>query len=731
MPPQTRTSSEPREEPYPDVRSHLRDELWRVWLRVQYQIQSQWELGALPRVADDAGIGIWAADDVAGIFRSALSDYSGRPPALPAQAQVIEGQAQGESGAQGLLTAFLRHTERVDQRVAATLAAGLQLPLCEIWRRFSMTRTQQAALTFALMAELDPKLLVAFRYLAHDPSCRSLDARLLAMLVYDTPESRVHLSRDLSPHSPLRFYRLLEIDELERVRESMLFRRIRPSSRLVQMLTGEYDDLDPELVEIAQLSGEPAAGLFPEALLRTATAALGSSDVLLVMQGQRGVGKKHFLQLAAARRGLRLLLIDCRQLARTSPEAGRPILRGLLREAILLQAVPVLDNVDDAMAQGNDRDELPGFVSVLCNEHHGPLALTFNRERLPRIDLRPMVHLELGTPSFPDRVQMWKTHAPALTEADAADLAARFATPGGVIVRATRAAKASRQPTEGPPDKPSLDLAVRNQLRDRILRLGRRLEAPFDFPDLIVESDVEEALKEITAAMSQRVVVRSAWGFHGAPGVSVLFSGAPGVGKTMSAKVLAKQLALELYEVDLSQIVSKWIGETEKNLSEVFDAAEPGHVVLLFNEADSLFGQRTSDVKSSNDRYANLETSYLLQRLERFSGLSILTTNLDKAIDPAFRRRFAYDVKFSFPTPEMRAELWQRAIPKQARVAKIDFRKLSERYQLSGGFIKVAIERSAFIAASRNEPISVDIINQTVERMYRERGKLAAIGPIE
>jgi SpoVK/Ycf46/Vps4 family AAA+-type ATPase len=199
----------------------------------------------------------------------------------------------------------------------------------------------------------------------------------------------------------------------------------------------------------------------------------------------------------------------------------------------------------------------------------------------------------------------------------------------------------------------------------------------------------------------------------------------------MSATVIARQLGLAIYEIDLSRVVSKWLGETEKNLGEVFDAAEPGHVVLLFNEADSLFGKRTSEVKSSNDRYANMETNYLLQRLERFGGLSILTTNLSGAVDPAFRRRFAYDVQFTFPDPEMRAELWRRVIPKTAEVDEIDYDALGERFELSGGFIKVAAERSAFQAATRGGMMSMDGLIETVNRMYRERGKLTAVGRLE
>jgi SpoVK/Ycf46/Vps4 family AAA+-type ATPase len=311
------------------------------------------------------------------------------------------------------------------------------------------------------------------------------------------------------------------------------------------------------------------------------------------------------------------------------------------------------------------------------------------------------------------------------------ELAERFATPGGTIAFAARAALGSRAPGDGPPTVHDLDISVRNQLHDRILRLGRKLPTPYAPEDLIVDDDVADALEEIIACVRTRRQVRERWGFRGAQGVSVLFSGDPGVGKTMSATVMARQLDLAIYEVDLSRVVSKWIGETEKNLAEVFDAAEPGHVVLLFNEADSLFGKRTSDVKSSNDRYANLETNYLLQRLERFNGLTILTTNLTGAIDQAFKRRFTYDVYFTFPSPDMRAELWRRTLPERARGADIDFAELAEKFELTGGFIKVACERAAYVAGANNTEIDSALLSATVERMYRERGKLSTVGPLE
>jgi SpoVK/Ycf46/Vps4 family AAA+-type ATPase len=300
-----------------------------------------------------------------------------------------------------------------------------------------------------------------------------------------------------------------------------------------------------------------------------------------------------------------------------------------------------------------------------------------------------------------------------------------------VIVAAAQAAEAGRMPEAPPAAATDLDYAVAAQLHQRISRLGKKLLTPYDLDDLIVDDDTRAALVEIAAAARERRRIRDQFKLRGAAGISVLFSGHPGVGKSMSGTVLAKRLGLDIYEIDLSQVVSKWLGETEKNLSDVFDAAEPGHVVLLFNEADSLFGKRTSDVKSSNDRYANMETNYLLQRLERFNGLTILTTNLTGAIDQAFKRRFTYDVYFTFPSPDMRAELWRRTLPKQHTSSDMDYDELAEKFELTGGFIKVACERAAYVAGANNVDIDFALLSATVERMYRERGKLSTVGPLE
>jgi hypothetical protein len=646
-----------------------------------------------------------------------------------------QAPAGDDAGAPKVRDQWLAVHTAVEARIRASLASRgpSASPLVELVREFELTPRQWATLMYAMLPEVDPNLVAAYRYLARDASCRGLDGRLLAQLVYDTPGSRAVMAHDLSPSSPLLRYRLIDVTAPGGASDSLMFRRLRAASRLVYLVGDGATrlELDPELAEYAELRRGKVAGAFPPVAVDRATAAIRSGEVVLAVQGQRGVGKRLLLQLAAAHWDKRLLVLDGRRLAQLHATALQPVLRALVRELRLLSAVPVFADVDDVVITEGDRDALPACFDALLAEWDGPVALTINRERMPRIHQRPIVHVELTVPPLDVRTQMWQQIVPSLAAGEASTLSGKFAIPGGVIVSAAAAATAGRMPDAGPLHEPDLAAAVSAQLHQRLTRLGKRLPTPFDIEDLIVDDDTRAALGEIAAAARQRRHIRQAFKLRGAAGISVLFSGHPGVGKTMSGTVLAKRLGLDIYEIDLSQVVSKWLGETEKNLSDVFDAAEPGHVVLLFNEADSLFGKRTSDVKSSNDRYANMETNYLLQRLERFNGLTILTTNLTSAIDQAFKRRFTYDVFFSFPSPDMRAELWRRTLPERVNRDLINFDALADAYELTGGFIKVACERAAYVAGGSGVEIDEPLLRGVVERMYRERGKLSAVGPLE
>src|SRR5688500_15999565 len=216
-------------------------------------------------------------------------------------------------------------------------------------------------------------------------------------------------------------------------------------------------------------------------------------------------------------------------------------------------------------------------------------------------------------------------------------------------------------------------------------------------------------------------------------GLTALFSGPPGTGKTLVAGVVARELGLDLYQIDLSKLMSKWIGETERNLASIFDAAEDGQVILLFDEADSLFAKRT-EVRSSNDRYANLEVNYLLQRLDSFEGIAILTTNASSSIDQAFKRRLSFRLSFPFPDEETREQLWRAHLPATLPTqGPLALDKLAHKYQLSGGYIRNACLRAAFLAARDGDGAGVSQahLERAVELEFAELGKLSSTGSLD
>jgi SpoVK/Ycf46/Vps4 family AAA+-type ATPase len=262
--------------------------------------------------------------------------------------------------------------------------------------------------------------------------------------------------------------------------------------------------------------------------------------------------------------------------------------------------------------------------------------------------------------------------------------------------------------------------ACRAQARPKLDDLAQRIDSSAQWEDLVLPEAQLQTLRDITAHVKQRAKVYERWGFGGKSGrglgISSLFAGTSGTGKTMAAEVLARELRLDLYRIDLSAVISKYIGETEKNLRRVFDAAEMGGVVLLFDEADALFGKRT-DVKDSHDRHANVEVSYLLQRMEAYRGLSVLTTNLKTSLDQAFLRRIRFIVQFPFPDATMRAEIWRRVFPQATPTEGLEPQKLAQ-LNVAGGNIRNIALNAAFLAAGAGEVVMMKHVLQATKNEY-------------
>jgi len=260
----------------------------------------------------------------------------------------------------------------------------------------------------------------------------------------------------------------------------------------------------------------------------------------------------------------------------------------------------------------------------------------------------------------------------------------------------------------------------RTQARPRLDELAQRIEARAGWDSLVLPEKEQLILQTLSAHVAQRTRVYEDWGFGGKNGrglgISALFAGASGTGKTTAAEVISRDLDLDLYRVDLSAVVSKYIGETEKNLRRIFDAAEGGGAILLFDEADALFGKR-SDVSDSKDRYANMEVSYLLQRMESYRGLAILTTNLKNSMDQAFLRRLRFVVQFPFPDAKQRAEIWRRVFPQETPTEGLVYERLA-KLSIAGGNIRNIALNAAFIAADANEPVMMKHLLQAAKQEY-------------
>jgi hypothetical protein len=456
-------------------------------------------------------------------------------------------------------------------------------------------------------------------------------------------------------------------------------------------------------------------------------------DVRIVLRGRTGAGRHTLLASLAARAGRGIGVIDLTGIGR-DPTRIAATLEGALRRAKLRGLIPCVDNLDLMAPEDPD---LQLQITAVLRRHPGPLAVRLPAEARPLLD-PGYLQLDLPSRSEHDRTTSWKMALDrhGIELGDTSDLAARYRVGPGIIERVcSEVARMPDQPVDAAGWIRALDNAVRQHLVNRIGGSANRVAHLSSWADVVLPEDITDSLLELTSRVRHRKVVFEKWGFGRslttARGITALFQGSPGTGKTMVAGVIARDLGLEMYRVDVSRITSKWIGETEKNLGALFDAAEEGQVMLLFDEADSLFAKRT-EVKSSVDRYANMEVNYLLQRLDSFEGIAILTTNFGSSIDSAFKRRLTYRVTFPFPDEEMREQLWKSLIPPQVPISgKLDFASLAQRFRLSGGYIRNAALRAAFLAVEEGSALTHAHLERAIRMEFREIGKLAETGTLE
>ncbi|MEZ4367614.1 MAG: ATP-binding protein [Kofleriaceae bacterium] len=450
--------------------------------------------------------------------------------------------------------------------------------------------------------------------------------------------------------------------------------------------------------------------------------------------GRDGSGRHTLLATIAAAAGRSIGVVDAGPILRDL-RVRLDQLRTALRRAHLLGLVPCVDGLEGLPA---DDQAARDVVRQVLAEHPGPLAI-----RLPWDGAPPLapgyVSIDLPVLSITDRVTVWRTileeHGLLVREPD--ELAARYSVGPGVVARVCAQVAAGMSADERATIDVTapLEAAVRQHLASKLSATATRVTRLSTWTQVVLPPDIQESVFELIARIKHRRTVYDTWGFDRvlttARGVTALFSGGPGTGKTLVASAIANELGMDLYRVDLSRIMSKWIGETEQNLAKLFDAAEDGHAIILFDEADSLFAKRT-EVRTSVDRYANLEVNYLLQRLDSFEGIAILTTNFGTSIDSAFKRRLSLRLTFPFPDEDAREALWRSHLPAAVPTAgSFDLGELARRYRLSGGYIRNATLRAAFLAAEERSPLTQDHLERAIKAEFREIGKIAESGILE
>ncbi|MGF6870983.1 ATP-binding protein [Paraburkholderia sp. MM5477-R1] len=347
----------------------------------------------------------------------------------------------------------------------------------------------------------------------------------------------------------------------------------------------------------------------------------------------------------------------------------------------------------------------------------------------------PLIEVGFAAPDGPARQGLWAStlqKAGLLTDSAAlTDVAQRFRLSARQIEVAAQSLRLSlglRPDERGSASASALLESARCQASVEFGGLAQRVKQTRGWENLVLPPTTLNQLRRLSGAIRYRERVFCEWGFDGGPGITALFSGSPGTGKSMSAEALAREAGLDLWRIDLSSMVSKYIGETEKHLDRVFALARDGNAILFFDEADALFGKR-SEVKDAHDRYANIEVAYLLQRLEAFEGVVILASNLASNVDPAFSRRMHFVIEFPLPDASLRERLWRAAIPCGARVAgDVDFAFLARQFALAGGDIRVAVLDATFAAVADEAPIDMARLCQAVSRQLLKQGKVPLEG---
>lgn len=673
--------------------------------------------------------------------------------------QVRQARAAGLTDDEALQSAepsraeVLALADALTHVVAEARALDLQLPIEALAEQHELDALDREILTLAVAPHVDVDLRDAIARFNDNLLANTVDVRLcLEFLVHD-PVERLAVRARFAPDGPLRRARLIAMERAPGA-ENLLGQEVVPAPRAMQLLLGEQGLLDTSMAGMAAFSWptvELASVVLPQEKLAPllslleqhnlpaakspkATAFALPQALVVEISGPPGTGKTMLVHALARHLAKPLLEIDATRLAEQNDLDLARNLYSALDQARLADAVLVLDGVDSLCGKGSTR---LGLLQDAFAGHAGIVVLTSrdtgNLDAL--VDRFVVQRLVLETPAAADRARIFRRHVPEGVEiaadCDVEALAGQYAFPGALIRNAMQVAVNRAMAAD--PQHPVitheiLRRACHEQIRASLDEYAVRRKYNLTLQDLVVPPETQEDIEELFTAAKHRGTVLHHWGFaqkmSTGKGLIALFSGEPGTGKTLCATILAHELDQQLFQISIPRVVSKWIGETEKNIEKIFESARASHGILLFDEADSLFASRTK-VESSVDRYSNMATNILLQEIENFEGIVLLTTNLEKNIDKAFQRRIGFKVNFPFPEAQYRAHIWQTLIPTACPLDDdIDWDDLGERFELSGGHIKNAVLRAAYQAVAEGTPLATRHLEFAARQECKNAGKV-------
>ena len=633
-----------------------------------------------------------------------------------------------------------------------------------VWlqKTFSLSSFDLDILAIAIAPELDRHYERVYVYLQDDMSNKRPTVDLVLSLLCSSLPEKLSRRQHFTTNAPLIYHRLLHLSsDSHQQQPTLLSQHLILDSQITRLLL-QQPGLDSRLTSGCQLL-EPTifpAPLYIKADVQKQLLALVREDwqkqqpLLLYFQGTDSIGKRRTAQIFAQTLKVSLLVADLAKMVEDKANFETRV-QLLWREAWFFNRLLYLDNFDILYLQEH-QISFSTFLAEL-EKNRGITILAGVQNWIPTATgAKGLITVPFIIPASNQRRECWQTHLQAtqisIEDRELDILSDRFHLTPDQIADAIASAyntarwqQISSTQTETLPsafmqdnghfnrEKPQLSFvnlcsAARAQSGHDLATLARKIEPKSTWNDIVLQPDRVTQLRDICKEAEYRDLVQQKWGFADklslGKGLNVLFSGSPGTGKTMAAEVIAHHLQLDLYKIDLSQIVSKYIGETEKNLNRIFTAATNSNAILLFDEADALFGKR-SEVQDARDRYANIEVGYLLQKMEEYEGIAILTTNLRSNMDEAFERRLRFIIEFPLPSASNRLLIWQGIFPKNAPChPNLDLELLAENLEITGANIRNIALTAAFLAADDGQVIEMVHLIRAIRREYQKMGRI-------